>query len=94
MIASQDKTKAKSINVNDLKLSRDNNVLITFGSESKGLDEDILLLTDYNVFIPPCLNFSMFGKSPYNLVESLNVGVSVGIVLDVVKRKLNTENKL
>ncbi len=31
----------------------------------------------------------MYGKGPYCLVDSLNVGVSVGIILDVVKRKLN-----
>ena len=86
------KTKAKSVNINDLKLNIDTNVLITFGSESKGLDEDIYSLTDYNIYIPPCLDSKMYGKAPFDLVDSLNVGVSVGIILDVVKRKLNTES--
>ncbi len=86
------KTKARSVNVNDLKLRKESNVLITFGSESKGLDEDIFSLTDYNIYIPPCLDSKMYGKAPFDLVDSLNVGVSVGIILDVVKRKLNTES--
>ncbi len=87
--SAKSKTKAKSVHINDLHLNKNSNVLITFGSESQGLDQDIYLLTDYNIYIPPSLDVNMYGKSPYDLVDSLNVGVSVGIILDVVRRKLN-----
>ena len=73
----------------ELPLTGMENVIVVFGSEGSGLEGDVYSLSNYNVIIPPQLDVSKVNKDAYKLVESLNVGVSTGIILHSVKQKMN-----
>ena len=82
-------SKPETILVNQLPLQSYDNALIIFGSEAGGLEGDIFSLANYNVMIPPGLDMESINKGAYSLVESLNVGVSAGIILHTMKLKMN-----
>lgn len=92
-LESSDKTnnnrKIKPQLVGDLEVDKNSNILIIFGSEFEGLSRDIIELTDFNVIIPPNLNMNEVKKGSFSLVDSLNVGVSTGIIIHTLKEKLN-----
>jgi tRNA G18 (ribose-2'-O)-methylase SpoU len=71
-----------------LNLKKEDNIIITFGSENKGMDEDLYMLTDYNVYIPPSLDVAQSAQGSFNYVDSLNVSVSAGIIINYIKSKL------
>lgn len=56
--------------------------MLIFGSESKGIEDSLLYLADYNIYIPSSQNQNI------NLVDSLNVGVSAGIIINNLKSQL------
>jgi tRNA G18 (ribose-2'-O)-methylase SpoU len=73
----------------DLPIDSRDNVLVIFGSESKGLEEDVYNLANYNVIIPPFLGSDISSKNDASsIVDSLNVGVSSGIIIHSIKVKL------
>ena len=65
--------KYQSQNVNKLKLSKGENVIVIFGSEGLGVSEILKSSSNINVKIP--------GLNNDKLVDSLNVGVSAGILI-------------
>ena len=69
------------ISIDELKLKKDDNVILILGSEGSGVSRTISKLADARVMIPPQLERAMVGKFPYNVVDSLNVGVSAGLLI-------------
>lgn len=55
------------------------------GSEGEGVSRTIARMADYKVVIPPRLALSQLGQYPYNMVDSLNVGVSAALLLYHIK---------
>jgi tRNA G18 (ribose-2'-O)-methylase SpoU len=77
--------KSEKIELKDLVLSKEDNVIAILGSESLGVSQKLLEISNYQVYIPPILNKNMVGKFPYDIVDSLNVGVTTGIILNHIK---------
>lgn len=71
--------------LNQLKLSPSDNIILVLGSEGEGVSRTIARLADFKVIIPPTLDMSQVGKYPYNMVDSLNVGVSSALLLYHIK---------
>ena len=65
----------------DLKLNKTDNILLILGSEGEGVSRTIAKHADHKVVIPPQLQMDALGKYPYNMVDSLNVGVSAALLL-------------
>jgi tRNA G18 (ribose-2'-O)-methylase SpoU len=80
--------KPTNVSITELRLSKDDNVILVLGSEGLGVTTDINNIATHNVYIPPMLNKEMVNKSPFNLIDSLNVGVSAGILICEIKGKL------
>ena len=73
------------------------NVILILGSEGFGVSKDVTNnLTNYNVYIPPRLNKSKINHHPFDLIDSLNVGVSAGIILNNIAAQLknNEQNEI
>lgn len=64
-----------------MTLKGDENIILVLGSEGEGVSKSINRLADYRVMIPPQLRKDQIGKYPFNMVDSLNVGVSAGLLL-------------
>ncbi len=73
-------------NINDLKIGKDHNIILLLGSESKGVDPILADIADYNIYIPPGLDYENIDKGDYKIVDSLNVAVTTGILLNHIKR--------
>ena len=84
----------KPISLNELSLNKNDNVILIFGSEANGITPNLMKYSDFNVFIPPLLNKEYMNKEPYNLIESLNVGVSAGIIINYIKSHFIEKNTL
>ncbi|TNV73150.1 hypothetical protein FGO68_gene3015 [Halteria grandinella] len=69
------------IAIDELTLKRDDNIILVLGSEGEGVSRQINKLADHRVMIPPQLSREMIGKYPFNMVDSLNVGVSAGLLV-------------
>jgi tRNA G18 (ribose-2'-O)-methylase SpoU len=73
--------------VNDLNLSKEENIMVILGSEGEGVSRTISRIANDRVYIPPKLDQSMTGKYPFNMIDSLNVGVSAALMLYHIKQK-------
>lgn len=62
-----------------LKINPKENSLIVLGNEGDGVSASIELISNYNITVEGVTKGYLF---PYNLVDSLNVGVSAGIIID------------
>jgi tRNA G18 (ribose-2'-O)-methylase SpoU len=82
------KVVAKNISLVELNLPKNSNVILVLGSEANGITSDLVGVANYNVFIPPLLNKELTGKHPFNIIDSLNVGVSAGIIINHIKTQL------
>ena len=69
------------ISIDELKLGREENIILVLGSEGEGVSRSINRLADFRVMIPPQLATEQIGKYPFNMVDSLNVGVSAGVLI-------------
>jgi tRNA G18 (ribose-2'-O)-methylase SpoU len=58
------------------------------GSEAFGVSTNLNEVANYNVYIPPLLNKEMVNQHPFNMIDSLNVGVSAGILIYHIKSLL------
>jgi hypothetical protein len=74
----------ENVDLHNLKVNSEDNLIILISSEKVQL-ESTYKIANYNVIIPPLLDSSNIGKYPFNLINSLNIGVSTGIVLNHVK---------
>ena len=55
--------------------------MLVLGSEGEGVSRTISSLADHRVMLPPRLDSKFIGKAPYNMIDSLNVGVSAATIL-------------
>ena len=62
-------------------MHKDDNVILVLGSEGGGVSRTINKLANHRVMIPPQLSMEQIGKYPFNMVDSLNVGVSAGLLI-------------
>ena len=63
-----------SVMLNDVKVEKSNKLALVFGNEVKGVDDNIINMSDY------CIEIPQWGTK-----HSLNISVSVGVVLwDIV----------
>ena len=69
------------ISIDELELQKDDNIILVLGSEGEGVSRAINRLADHRVMIPPQLSKEHIGKYPFNMVDSLNVGVSAGLLV-------------
>ena len=87
----------KSISLTELKLSHEENIILILGSEGFGVSKDIMnSFINYNIYIPPQLDKNKINQHPFDIIDSLNVGVSAGIIINHIAShiKLNSfENK-
>jgi len=67
--------------LDELRLDRKDNVLLVLGAEGEGVSRTIANEANYRVIIPPQLSLAQIGKYPYNMIDSLNVGVSAALIL-------------
>jgi tRNA G18 (ribose-2'-O)-methylase SpoU len=69
------------ISIDELRLRTEDNIVLVLGSEGEGVSRSINRLADHRVMIPPQLSKDHIGKYPFNMVDSLNVGVSAGLLI-------------
>jgi len=89
-------TVTESTNVSLLELNNLNNtsnIILVLGSEANGITSNLTNVTNYNVYIPPLLNKDLTNKKPFDIIDSLNVGVSAGIIINHLKSKLITSGE-
>ena len=84
----------KTVTLNELKLSNKSNVILVLGSEASGITSNLSGTVHYNLFIPPMLNPEETGKHPFTLIDSLNVGVSAGIIINHIKSELKNVHNI
>lgn len=72
----------------EFDVTKEDNVLVVFGSESTGIENDLNEITNANVYIPPNLDQNSQYKDIYKILDSLNAGVSAGIIINHIKQKL------
>jgi tRNA G18 (ribose-2'-O)-methylase SpoU len=82
--------KPTQMALRDVRLDKDDNVIIVLGSESSGMTSSFKDATTHNIYIPPQLNDSFVSKVPYDIIDSLNVGVSAGIIINHFKSQLKS----
>ena len=80
-----DTSKSIITSLKDLKISSDENIIVILGSEGKGVSRTISKIADDRVYIPPKLDSQLTGKYPFNMIDSLNVGVSAALMLYHIK---------
>ena len=51
------------------------------GSEGEGVSKTVNKYASCKVTIPPALSMENIGKHPYNMIDSLNVGVSAATLI-------------
>ena len=93
---SQKVFESEKVSLSELKVNADDNIILILGSESSGVSENLFKVSNYQVMIPPHLNKNLIGVSPFDVVDSLNVGVTTGIMLNHLKylQKIQENNDL
>jgi 21S rRNA (GM2251-2'-O)-methyltransferase len=91
IIAKEPNLDVTNVSLTELKIPNDSNVILVLGSEANGITSDIKGVANYNVFIPPQLNKNLNKTAPYDIIDSLNVGVSAGIIINSIKVQLREE---
>jgi len=71
----------KVVSIEELRLKKNENIILVLGSEGDGVSKTINRLADHRVMIPPQLRKDQIGQYPFNMVDSLNVGVSAGLLI-------------
>ncbi len=96
VISSENEIKlTQNITLQELRLNSDDNVILILGSEGFGVSKDVTSnLVNYNVYIPPKLDNTKINQHPYDLIDSLNVGVSAGIIINNIASQLKDEGNL
>jgi len=83
----------KTISLDQLKLKPEENVILILGSEGFGVSNDVMKsFVNYNIYIPPHLNRNKVNQHPFDMIDSLNVGFSAGIIINNIcsQMKLST----
>jgi tRNA(Leu) C34 or U34 (ribose-2'-O)-methylase TrmL len=83
----------KTISLNQLKISPEENVILILGSEGFGVSNDVMKsFVNYNIYIPPHLDNSKINQHPFDMIDSLNVGVSAGIIINQVCSEMKSKS--
>lgn len=56
-------------------------MILILGSEGEGVSRTIARMADERVIIPPRGETSKIGIYPFNMIDSLNVGVTAALML-------------
>jgi tRNA G18 (ribose-2'-O)-methylase SpoU len=96
VISSENQIKlTQNISLQDLKLNSDDNIILILGSEGFGVSKDLTNnLVNFNVYIPPRLDKNKINHHPYDLIDSLNVGVSAGIIINNIAIQLKEDRNI
>ncbi len=78
----------------DFNVEMKDNIVLILGSEGKGVSSKLSKMADKLLFIPPLLETSMIGKFPFSVIDSLNVGVTAGIVLNHLTIQLKCDENI
>ena len=63
------------------------------GSEGFGVSNDVLKsFVNYNIYIPPQLDKTKINQHPFDMIDSLNVGVSAGIIINNICSQMKTNS--
>ena len=62
-------------------------MLLVLGSEGEGVSRTISKIADHKVILPPNFDQDQIGKYPYNMIDSLNVGVSAALFITLIKKQ-------
>lgn len=72
-----------TLTLEEIKLNLNDNVILVLGSEGYGVSKDVMKsFINYNIHIPPHLEKSNINKHPFDIINSLDVGVSAGIIIN------------
>jgi len=83
----------KTISLNQLKISPEENIILILGSEGFGVSNDVMKsFVNYNIYIPPHLDNSKINQHPFDMIDSLNVGVSAGIIINQVCSEMKSKS--
>ena len=82
--------KPRLMDLKELSLAPDAKVMLVLGSEGAGVSRVVSALATHHVTIPPQLNMDEVGKYPFNMVDSLNVGVSAALLIFQLKQQLRS----
>ena len=82
----------KLIPLEKLKLNPNDNILLVFGSEGEGVSRAISKAADHRIVIPPQLRMDQLGKFPFDMIDSLNVGVSAALILYHIRHLTAVKN--
>ena len=61
--------------------NKSEDLMIVLGSEGEGVSQIIGKMADSQVILPPRLDMDMINQPPFDMVDSLNVGVSAATIL-------------
>lgn len=79
----------KNVTLKELRLNPEDNVILILGSEGFGVSKEISdKFVSFNVYIPPKLDKEEINQHPFNIIDSLNVGVTAGIIMDKIVAEL------
>ena len=93
-ISSENKiNETQNITLQELKLNSDDNIILILGSEGFGVSKDVTNnFVNYNVYIPPRLDKTKINQHPFDLIDSLNVGVTAGIIINNIAAQLKKDS--
>jgi len=78
-----------------LKLHPDDNIILVLGSEGFGVSTDVMKsFVNYNIYIPPHLDKTKVNQHPFDMIDSLNVGVSAGIIINHICSQMKIPSSL
>ena len=88
-----------TLSLDEIKLNLNDNVILVLSSEGYGVSKDVMKsFINYNIHIPPHLEKSNINKHPFDIIDSLDVGVSAGIIMNhltnQIKSYVKAENGL
>lgn len=76
-----------------MRINPEENVILILGSEGFGVSNDVMKsFVNYNIYIPPQLDKSKVNQHPFDMIDSLNVGVSAGIIINHICTEMKTKS--
>lgn len=79
----------KVIPIDQLRLRKNDNIILVLGSEGEGVSKTINKIANQRIMIPPQMSVDQIGKYPFNMVDSLNVGVSAALIIYHIRHLIN-----
>jgi len=64
-------------------------VILILGSEGEGVSRTISQFADHKVVLPPQNRMEQIGQFPFNMIDSLNVGVSAALFISHLRNQID-----